>query len=204
LNPRINDTPALKAREDDLVVQELPDEVLVYDLKNHKAHCLNETAAFVWNHCDGTKTAGEIAKLMEEEWRAPVSEDLIWFALSSLSRAGLLRDRIVPPSTTSRLSRRSAIRQLGFGALVAVPLVISIVAPTASAGASIPVECQSCVKKSTGIGDCPAICQGIIGTCYGNSGCGAGQAKPGCGTCVACFSTAEATVSWQKPGVNNC
>jgi Coenzyme PQQ synthesis protein D (PqqD) len=204
LNQKKNDIPPAKAREDDLVVQELPDELLVYDLKNHKAHCLNETAAFVWNHCDGTRTAGELAKLMEEEWHNPVSEDLIWFALGGLSRAGLLRDRIVLPSTKSRISRRGAIKQLGFGALVAVPLVMSIIAPTAMAGASIPAACQSCVKKSTGIGDCPAACLNIAGTCYGNSGCGAGQAKPGCQTCAACFSTAEATVSWTKPGVNSC
>jgi len=204
VNQKKSDTSPAKAREDDLVVQELPDELLVYDLKNHKAHCLNETAAFVWNHCDGARTARALAKLMEEEWGTPVSEDLIWFALGGLSRAGLLRDRIVLPSTQSRISRRSAMRQLGFGALVTVPLVMSITAPAAMASASIPVACQSCVKKSTGIGDCPGACLNIVGTCFGNSGCGAGQAKPGCQTCAACFSTAEATVSWQKPGVNNC
>jgi hypothetical protein len=204
LNQNKYDTPLAKAREDDLVVKDLSDELLVYDLKNHKAHCLNETAAFVWNHCDGTRTAGELAKLMEEECQKPVSEDFIWLALNRLSRAGLLRDRIALPLIRSPISRRSAIRQLGFGALVAVPLVMTITAPTAMASSSIPVECQSCVKKSTGIADCPSACLNIGGTCFGNSGCGAGQAKPGCQTCAACFSTAEATVSWQKPGVNNC
>src|SRR5205807_5135635 len=114
--------------------------------KNHKAHCLNKTAAFIWNHCDGTRTAAELAKLLEEACHNPVSEDLIWFALRGLSKAGLLRDRIVVPSTQSRISRRGAMRQLGFGALVAVPLVMSITAPTAMASASIPVVCQSCVK----------------------------------------------------------
>ena len=34
------------ARSNGLVVQEMPDEVLVYDLDSNKAHCLNETAAF--------------------------------------------------------------------------------------------------------------------------------------------------------------
>ncbi len=29
------------SRRDELVVRELPDEVLVYDLRQHKAHCLN-------------------------------------------------------------------------------------------------------------------------------------------------------------------
>lgn len=35
------------ARSEGLVIQEMPDEVLVYDLETNKAHCLNETAAFV-------------------------------------------------------------------------------------------------------------------------------------------------------------
>ena len=30
-----------RARQDELVVEELPDETLVYDLKRHKARCLN-------------------------------------------------------------------------------------------------------------------------------------------------------------------
>ena len=41
------------ARQEGLVIQEMPDEVLVFDLKTNKAHCLNETAAFVWKACDG-------------------------------------------------------------------------------------------------------------------------------------------------------
>ena len=39
-----------RARQDELVVEELPDETLVYDLKRHKARCLNRTAALVWQH----------------------------------------------------------------------------------------------------------------------------------------------------------
>ncbi len=41
------------ARKKDVVVQELPDEVLIYDLKSNKAMCLNEISAFVWHNCDG-------------------------------------------------------------------------------------------------------------------------------------------------------
>src|ERR1041384_7241510 len=68
------------ARKDELVVQDLPDELLVYDLKSHKAHCLNKTAAFIWKHCDGQRTAEDIAKMMETEWRTPVTEDSVWVA----------------------------------------------------------------------------------------------------------------------------
>ena len=35
------------ARTKDLVIRELGDETLIYDLANDRAHCLNETAAFV-------------------------------------------------------------------------------------------------------------------------------------------------------------
>ncbi len=35
----------------DLVMKEMPDEVLLYDLKQHKAHCLNQAAALVWRYC---------------------------------------------------------------------------------------------------------------------------------------------------------
>ena len=203
VNKATDDQMAL-ARNAELIVRELPEEVLIYDLKSHKAHCLNETAAFVWNHCDGKTTAAEIAGLMEKEWHTPVRQETIWFTLKKLSKADLLQEQITLPEAHIGMSRRSAVRRLGIGSLLAVPVVISVVAPTAMAGASVLAACQSCIKKSTGIADCPAACLNITGTCYGNSGCGAGQAKPGCQTCAACFSTAEATVSWSKPGVNVC
>ena len=79
------------ARREDLVVQEMPDEILVYDLTRHKAHCLNQTAAFVWNHCDGLTTAAGIAGLMEKEWDKPVGEDVVWIALDQLSNGRFSR-----------------------------------------------------------------------------------------------------------------
>ena len=33
----------------------------VYDVDGQKAHCLNRTAAFVWQRCDGTRTVAQIA-----------------------------------------------------------------------------------------------------------------------------------------------
>src|SRR5579862_353816 len=106
------------ARSEELVVQELPDEVLVYDLKHHTAHCLNKTSAFVWNHCDGRTTPDQIARLMEQELRTKVSDDVIWFALNNLGKADLLREPVVLPSAKVGISRRSAIRRLGLGALL--------------------------------------------------------------------------------------
>lgn len=195
---------AAVAREEELVVQELSDEVLIYDLKQHKAHCLNQTAAFVWNHCDGETTADEIAKLMEKEWRTPVSPDAVWFALDKLSKADLLQNRITLPEAKAGLSRRNAVRRLGFGALMAAPLVMSLVSPHAASAATLPPICVSCRKKSDGA--CPSLCgPTVLGTCYDNAGCGAGQAR-GCVSCQDCFAglggtlPPHITISWKAPG----
>jgi hypothetical protein len=191
-----NHQPAL-ARNDELVVRELPDEVLVYDLRRHKAHCLNQTAAFVWNHCDGQTTVGEIAKLMEEEWGTPVGEEVVWFTLDKLGKADLLQQRVTVPQAHAGVTRRSAVRQMGIGALMAVPVVMSIVSPTPAAAASVPIVCQSCVKKINGVGACPEVCEQIAGRCFDNSGCGAGQLI-GPSTCLACLS-GGLTRSWVAP-----
>jgi hypothetical protein len=56
-----------KARRNKLVIQELPDEVLVYDQERDKAHCLNQTAALVWKQCDGRTDVPTIAKRLQDE-----------------------------------------------------------------------------------------------------------------------------------------
>lgn len=200
--PTENHQAAL-ARDEELIVKELTDEVLIYDLKQHKAHCLNQTAAFVWNHCDGETTADEIAKLMEKEWRTPVNADAVWFALDKLSKADLLKERITLPQEKAGLSRRNAMRRLGFGALMAAPLVMSLVSPHAASAATPPPICTSCRKKSDGA--CPSLCnEQVLGTCYDNAGCGAGQAES-CVTCEACFAglggtlPPHITISWKAP-----
>ena len=201
------ENPAALARNDELVVQALPDEVLIYDLKSHKAHCLNTTAAFIWKHCDGQTTADEIAKMMQQEWQTPVSEDAVWFALNKLSKAELLQERIVLPEAKAGMSRRSAMRRLGLGALL-IPVVMTIVSPTAMAGASVPAPCQACLKKQASSGNCiGSVCSGVCGSCFDNSGCGNGQFK-GCITCFNCLdgpsSGGIGTVSWTAPGSQGC
>ncbi len=54
-----------------LVVDDLPDEVLVYDLDRHQAHCLNRSAALVWRACDGHSDPAEIARRLTAELDAP-------------------------------------------------------------------------------------------------------------------------------------
>lgn len=122
------------ARKADLVTSEVADELLVYDLKSHKAHCLNQTAAMIWKYCDGKTTIADLAQLLGQEVDTNVDEAAVWLAIAQLNKAHLLEERVTRPAGSPRLSRRQAIRQLSWGTALAVPVVISIVAPTALAG----------------------------------------------------------------------
>ena len=78
------------ARNNGLVIQEMPDEVLVYDLDSNKAHCLNETAAFVWKSCDGSNSVADIVREFETNAGGRVSEDFVWLAIDQLHENGLM------------------------------------------------------------------------------------------------------------------
>ena len=155
------------ARKEGLIVEELPDEVLVYDLDRDRAHCLNETAAFIWQRCDGRTTAKEIAASLGKKVSAPVDEKLVWLGLNQLERNNLLARRAVPPPMLLGMNRREMVRALGIAAAVAVPVVTSMVAPEpAQAATCIPAGQSGCVNASQ---CCPPAGGGsatcIAGTC---------------------------------------
>jgi hypothetical protein len=133
-------------REEDVLVQELPDETLVYDLKRNKAHCLNRTAALVWRHCDGRTTVGEIAEVLHKELNLPVNEQIVWQTLHRLQRADILSEFVPPAWKRDRIARRDWLRKLGVAAIF-VPAVMTVFAPAASAAAS----CASTFPGCTGI-----------------------------------------------------
>jgi hypothetical protein len=204
VNSEVNTHPTPVARSEDLVIQELPDEVLVYDLRRHKAHCLNQTAAFVWNHCDGRSTPNQIASLMGQEFSQSVSVDAVWFALSKLSKADLLQEPVSLPQTKAGLSRRSAMRRIGLGALM-IPVVMTIVSPTAMAGASVPAACIPCTRFGSGAmraDTCPAECgPTVLGRCFNNDSCdtGGGGLLASNISCPACFTTFPTSSGWRAP-----
>ena len=124
-----------RAREEGLIIKYLPEEVLVYDLAREKAHCLNPTAALVWKYCDGDKTARQIKEAMEKETQITIDEHLVWLALEQLQAFDLIVGEIQRPAILKDMSRRELIRRIGVTA-VAIPVIISIVAPNAQAQAS--------------------------------------------------------------------
>jgi hypothetical protein len=143
---------APEARKEGLIVHSLSDEVLVYDLDQHKAHCLNKTAALVWNRCDGKTSVAELARKLGDEVGAPVDEQMVLLALDQLGRTRLLRQKTAPARTTG-LSRRELIKRAGIGAAIALPIVTSILAPTPAQAATL---CSSVVCSAAS--GCPTGC----------------------------------------------
>ena len=125
------------ARQEDLVVEEPPDEVLVYDLNTDEAHCLNQTAALILKNCDGKKSVGEIAASLQQELKSPVSDQVVRLGLEELSVHSLLKEKSWEGSTKARLSRRELVKKLGLTAAIALPVIISITAPTAAQAATV-------------------------------------------------------------------
>ena len=122
------------ARTDALIIKELQDEVLVYDLKRHKAHCLNQASAIVWKHCDGRVTIAEMTRLLEKELAAPVDADVVWLALTQLRRFHLLEEAR-EKTGMMKVTRRDLVRKY-LPAALTLPLILSIPAPTAAQAAS--------------------------------------------------------------------
>ena len=147
------------ARTDQLVIQELPDEVLVYDLERHKAHCLNKTSAMVWNGCDGRTTVAEMTRRLGRELAAPVDDDVVWLALAQLRRFHLLEEGSVG---FFKVSRRDLVRKY-LPAALAVPLILSVPAPTPAQTLSRCLgPCESCTSSAE---CCSNTCDGICFPC---------------------------------------
>lgn len=169
-----------RRRKKGLAVQHLVDEVLVYDLERHRAHCLNRTAALVWRQCDGKSNISDMARILEEKLDAPADPELVRYALDRLGRAHLLEGRATP----AKYSRRDFIHRLkkiGLAASVMLPVVSSIVSPT-------PAHAMSCVAAGMcgSAGDCTPCYQGNPSQCSSKLCCNGmcrniGQAQSNCG-----------------------
>lgn len=155
-------TPRPKARATGLVVRELPEEVLVYDLERHRAVCLNRTAAFVWKRCDGRTSVRALGRMLAEELRVSMREELVWLALEQLGRDRLLEERIERPAGLPRMSRRELMRGLGIAAAASLPLVTSILAPTSAQAVSCKGSGEPCVAGAECCsGQCGTVTAGV-------------------------------------------
>ena len=149
------------ARKTGLVIQEVPEEVLVYDLDTNKAHCLNKTAALVWKSCDGTRSVPEIAAYVGSLAGESVTDDFVWLAVDQLNENDLLEKEI--QADLKGLSRRDLIKRIGLTSMVALPVIASLVAPPTALAVG---SCNCLNSLECGVGTpneaCPSpTCNGI-------------------------------------------
>jgi Coenzyme PQQ synthesis protein D (PqqD) len=121
---------------DQLIVQELGAELMIYDQKRNQAFCLNQKAALVFQYCDGKTTVAGIAARLTQTLGEPVGEKVIQFALQGLSQDGLLEPSDIPPIVTAGMTRREVMQKIGVRAAVALPLVTALMIATPKAHAS--------------------------------------------------------------------
>jgi hypothetical protein len=165
------------ARSDDLVIEELEDELLVYDKTNTRAHCLGATAARVWRASDGETDVDDLASSLE------LDRDTVVRAIEELQSTGLLESPSLQVLngngngnghingngiTRRQLGKRGA--QAG-AAVAAAPLILSITAPAALATLTVtPFQCELYTSQDCGSGGCGGVA-GCCCCCQGSGSC---------------------------------
>src|SRR5262249_27766739 len=124
-------------RFDGLKIERQSDEVLALKPGAAQAYALNQTAAIVFDLCDGEHSKLEIAKAIQHRTGLPADERVVDLALDGLVDAGLVAlDGSAPrPSIT----RRALVRRLSVSAatMALLPVIQPILA-TPSAAVSSP------------------------------------------------------------------
>ncbi len=146
-----------RALKDNLVIRELDDETLVYDTERDEAHCLNYAAAQVWKLCDGNTTVAQASRVLQSRLDSKIDADFVWLAVKQLQKFHLVERDAKSPS----VSRRDLVLKYAPLAL-ALPVIMSISAPTPAQAASCAMSGQACGA----IPCCPG--QGLVcfsGTC---------------------------------------
>jgi hypothetical protein len=156
-----------KRRTKDIVVRDLGDETLVYDLKQNTAHCLNKTAAWVWKLCNGKTSDKEMAAQSEAKLGQKLDPEVVQHGLNQLGKARLLLGRTLAPSEGKGFNRREWIRKAGIAAAI-VPVVMTMTAPPAEAqatGMMCNLNTLDCTLLPTVTCTGTTTCQLVAGQC---------------------------------------
>src|SRR5579859_4188345 len=112
------------------------DEILAVRPGTTEAHAINQSAAAVFDLCDGTKSKAEMAAEIQRRTGLPADEEIVDLALEELADAGLVMLDEAEPRAT--VTRRSLIRRFSLtaAAVAMLPVVETILVPPASAQGS--------------------------------------------------------------------
>ncbi len=106
------------ARSAGLVVHQIENELIVYDVPSQQMHKLSPAAAVVWQHCDGDTSIEGLASIAQKELGGTPGEELVWSCLAQLKKLNLMRQTGPRPRGSGRVSRRGVMAGLGSAALL--------------------------------------------------------------------------------------
>jgi len=149
-----------QSRRETLIVQEMDNELVVYDSQRAQANVLNHTAAVIWKLCDGKTSVNEIAQRASHSLNTPVDAAFVWYTLNELSKKNLLVERAALPTNLKGMTRRDFLRAGVVGAAVVLPVIVTMAAPKVSNAASCLAMGQPCMTPSQ---CCSNVCN--VGTC---------------------------------------
>lgn len=135
-----------------LMVTEMDEDTLVYNLDNYRAVSLNQTAESIRKLCDGTRDVHAIASFVG------VSEAVTAKVHRDLDRNGLLEPGFDSITLLGRRKFLSSVAKGSAAAAAAVPIVLATTLPAAA-------QAASCLPKNT--------------PCSFNSQCCSGDCKNG-------------------------
>jgi hypothetical protein len=140
-----------RARNTEIMVSDLGDELLIYDHVANKAFCLNETLKIVYEACDGKTTFDELKRENKK-----LIDEVILLSLDKLQQSNLLGEDF-----STDVSRRSLLAKAAYSA-IALPVLLNLIAPSAVHAASCVAGGGSCSLNN------PAAC--CSQTCLNNGG----------------------------------
>jgi hypothetical protein len=133
-------------RVEGVQIERAADEILVLNEGSLEAHALNQSAAVVYELCDGNISKSEMAAEIHRRTGLPADEEIVDLALSELVETGLVT--LDDPESRPGESRRALIRRLALSSTLAMmlPVVETVVVPPAGAEPNIsptPVHAPS-------------------------------------------------------------
>jgi len=97
-------------RKSGLMSERIESELIVFDRETNEVHSLNESAALVFDMCDGSSTTDEMRDRLPEIG-LPADPEIIELALAELVEASLIE--VQPELSASHVTRRALTRRLG-------------------------------------------------------------------------------------------
>src|SRR5271163_2974021 len=88
-------------------IERAADEILAVKTATSEAHALNQSAAVVFDLCDGTVSRSEMAARLQRRTGLPADEEIVNLALAELADAGLVV--LDSPEPLAAVTRRSLI-----------------------------------------------------------------------------------------------